>query len=473
VNAAIIRRSRPASQPFSAQGSPAAALQIPEPEETGIVHKVAFYSGLGWLLVVSGMVHELLLHVLHVNTYLLYVFAPVAIVGAIVTGAIPRMFSARASRYWLVFVACMALSIPLSTWPGNSFQRLFEYVRFSLPLLVIPAGLALSWREVKLVCNTIACGGLIVLWSARQFAEVDSGRISLSSSGSIGNSNDLAAHIVWVLPFIFLMAMDKKRLLLIRLLLSASGGYGLFVVLGTASRGAMLAIGACVLFAVTHANARQKMIAGIAVLVLAISAPLLLPQTTKTRLFSLFTNEDAEAAESKSARSELFRKSLIYTVQHPVLGVGLDQFSTYEGLSSVAAGVRGQWHATHCVFTQVSSENGVPALVFFTMGIGAAFLSVRKTWKRARLNGFTDIANTCFCYMMSLIALIVAFTFLANAYRFYLPVVIGLGIAISMVAARRMEASVPPEGSPPQLNPLLHPYFARQNVRGQHSAAGR
>ncbi|MCU1330434.1 MAG: O-antigen polymerase [Bryobacterales bacterium] len=473
MNAAIIRRSRPASQPVSVQASTAADLHISEPEDTGIVHKVAFYSGLGWLLVLSGMIHELLLYVLHVNTYLLYVFAPVALLGAMLTGAIPRIFSASASRYWLVFVACMTLSIPLSTWPGNSFQRLFEYGRYSLPLLVIPAGVALNWREVKVICNTIACGGLIVLLSARQFAEADNGRISLGSSGSIGNSNDLAAHIVWVIPFIFLMAMDKKRLLLIRLLLLASSGYGLMVVLGTASRGAMLAIAACFLFAITHANARQKMVAGIAVLVLVISAPLLLPQTTKTRLISLFTNEDAEAAESRDARSELFRKSLTYTMQHPVLGVGLDQFSTYEGLSSAASGVRGQWHATHCAFTQVSSENGVPALVFFTMGIGAAFLSVRKTWKRARLNGFTDIANTCFCYMMSVIALIVAFTFLANAYRFYLPVVIGLGIAISMTAARRMESSVRPEGSQPHLHPLLHPYFARQNARGQHSAAAR
>jgi len=418
---------------------------VAEIEDPGLIHKIGLYAGLGWLAIMASMVHELLAYLLHINTYLLYLVGPPAILCAILTAAIPRMLSSRAAKYWLFFAGLMAVSVPLSTWAGGSMLRLLDYVRYSLPLLFIPAGFALNWKETRKICSTIAWCGVFILISARLFAEADAGRLSLNSSATIGNSNDLAAHVVWVLPFIICSAMDKKQFFILRLFLFGSVGYGIWIVLGTASRGALIALVATVLFALMYATARQKMIVGAIAAILAISAPLVLPTATLVRLSSLITGQDIEAAQSKESRSYLFRQSVIYTMQHPVFGVGLDQFSNFEGLSSASAGLRGQWHATHCAFTEVSSECGVPAMIFFSLGIGSSLLSVRRTWKQARQNGFAEISNVCFCYMMSFIAFAVAIIFLANAYRFYLPVMVGLGVAISITGSRHMMANTAPK----------------------------
>ena len=106
----------------------------------------------------------------------------------------------------------------------------------------------------------------------------------------------------------------------------------------------------------------------------------------------------------------------------------------------MAEGKIGNWHATHCSWTQVSSECGVPALLLFVLGIGSALLMVHRTWRKARAQGFTDISNACFCYMVAMVGFLVAITFLANAYRFYFPAMVGLAISMSFVANRQMSA---------------------------------
>jgi len=132
------------------------------------------------------------------------------------------------------------------------------------------------------------------------------------------------------------------------------------------------------------------------------------------------------------------KQSLIYTMQHPMFGVGLGQFSNYEGQQSLAAGKVGNWHETHNAFTQVSSECGIPALIFFVLGIGSALLSVNRIYRRARRDGYKEIANASFCYLLSMVGFMVSITFLANAFRFYLPAMIGLAIALSTAAEREM-----------------------------------
>jgi O-antigen ligase len=123
-----------------------------------------------------------------------------------------------------------------------------------------------------------------------------------------------------------------------------------------------------------------------------------------------------------------------------MFGIGMAQFSNFEGRTSVIQGTVGSWHETHNSWTQVSSESGVPALIFYAMGVGGAFLMVNKTYKKARSGGFKDISNVCFCYLASMVGYLVTITFLSNAYRFYVPMMIGLAVAICAAANREMSA---------------------------------
>jgi O-antigen ligase len=167
-----------------------------------------------------------------------------------------------------------------------------------------------------------------------------------------------------------------------------------------------------------------------------------LPQSTSSRLASLFGEENLEADQSADARSHLFRQSLVYTIQHPLFGVGPDQFSNYQSQEHEAK--KALWHPTHCSWTQVSSECGVPGLIFFVLGLGTACWSVARVYRRARELGNSDIANACFCYLLAMVGFLTSITFLSNAYGPTIPLMVGLGVSMSAAAAKRMaEKRVP------------------------------
>jgi O-antigen ligase len=200
----------------------------------------------------------------------------------------------------------------------------------------------------------------------------------------------------------------------------------------------VVALAVSFLFILFKASAKQRLAGLVVAVTLAISAPLFLKGNTAERLGTLFGGQHEEAAESGAARSYLLKLSVIYTFQHPIFGVGLGQFSNYEGAVSQSEGKRGNWHETHNAFTEVSSECGIAAFIFFTLGIGSAMMSVNRTYRRARKEGYPEIANACFCYLLSMVGYMVSIFFLANAFRFYLPLMIGLAIALSAAAEREM-----------------------------------
>ena len=393
------------------------------------------------VFVTFGMMAELLFNILHFNTYTLYAVIPAALLSMAATGGIPRTLRNRAAWLWLLFFACMALAAPFSSWKGGSIQRVIVYAEFSMPLMFVVAGLTVTWDQVRALFYTIGWAAVVNLIHARLFAATDeNGRISLEGSGaSIGNSNDLSSHLVLVLPFLLFIATDARRSVIIRLPLLAGVGYGFWIILGTASRGALVAVFAMFVFIIWRATAWQRVIALIVGLMVAIAVPVLLPTTTLLRLASLFGGEHEEAKESGEARNYLLQQSLLYTLQHPLFGVGPDQFSNYEGMMSQARGEHGEWHATHNAFTEISSECGIPAAVFFIWGIGSALGTVNRTWRRARRRGVPEVSRVCFFYTFAMIGYLVSIFFLANAYRYYLPSMIGLAIAIGAAGTRYLD----------------------------------
>jgi O-antigen ligase len=443
----------PAARIQPARPVPAAPVQ----EQDNSLRKIAFYFGLALLATTLGVFSDLLYYVLHTHTYLLYLFGPPAVLGAFITGAIPRMWRHRAAKYWVAFFVWMVISIPFSTWHGASFGRVLDYFRFIMPLLMITAGMPITWREVQSLFNAICFTAVVGVGSARFFAAEINGRLTLESSSTIGNSNDLSQHLVMLLPFILYLLMNKKHNIVIRYALYAPLlFYGIWVILGTGSRGGLLALVGMFLFMIWRARPMQR----VAILAIGFVAgatfPVLVPGNAQARLKSLVGEaHHEEAEESGEAHAYLFRKSVLYTVQHPIFGVGPDQFSNYEGLESTAQGRHGNWHATHCSWTQISSECGIPALLFCVLGIGSALASVNRVFRRARKEGYTDIENACFCYLISMVGLIIALTFLANAYRVYLTVMVGLAVAIGRYAIQYMDSNPPNKPAPLVVPPVF------------------
>ena len=408
--------------------------------------RLALRAGLGMLFVMMAVLAELVASLLHTNTYLLYFVAPPAILGVVFTGGLGRTLRHRPAQFWLAFFCCMALSVPFSSWRGDSVRALKGYAEFSLPLLFTIAGLTLTFREVRSTFTTIGAGGLVVISAARFAGTQDNGRLDLANAaGTIGNSNDLASHLILVLPFLLFIALDRQRAAVIRFAMIPPAAYALWMIFGTASRGAVVALAVSFLFALFRAQGRQRVALLAVALILAVAIPVMLRGNAAERLGSMFGGKHEEALESREARGYLLKQSLLYTVQHPIFGVGMAQFPNYEGKLSLQAGKVGNWHQTHNSFTEISSECGVPAMIFFVLGIGSALLSVNRTYRKARRGGYTEIANARFCYLLSMVGFLTSITFLSSAYRFYLPAMIGLAIALRTTAEREMSASPLPE----------------------------
>jgi O-antigen ligase len=407
------------------------------------LRKIAFYFGLALLLIELTVLHELASYFLGFNPYLLYVVAPPALLLGLFTGSLQRTFRHRAPWYWLAFYAWMALATPFSQWRGGSFSRVVD-CRINLMLMIVVGGLILTWKDVRAVFYTIAAAAVINLVTARYFMDTSGGRISIGLSGfDIANSNDLAAQLLLVLPFLLFIAMDRRRNIVVRLAPFPLIAYGLWIMLGTASRGALVGLAAALLFLLLCGSMYQRIAAILAAFALAGVVFVVLPGSARTRLGSLFGEQYEEAQESEASRSYLFLKSLQFTAQHPLFGVGPDQFSNYEGGTSIAEGRTGTWHATHCSWTQVSSECGIPALILYVAGLGSVLLLVKRTFSEARRQKNAAVTNACFCYLMGMTGFLVAITFLSNAYRYYVPVMISLGVAMCFAAQRQLDSGAP------------------------------
>jgi O-antigen ligase len=222
-------------------------------------------------------------------------------------------------------------------------------------------------------------------------------------------------------------------------------GIGLYLILGTSSRGALVALGVDVVFWIIVGTARQKaalvVLGPIAAMILVATVPV----QSLRRLAVIWngsanTAEAAEAAESSAARQYTLTTSIRYTFEHPLVGVGPQQFSLYEGGHERTSGTHGYWHEAHNVFTQVSSECGIPGFLLFVGGIVSTMLLLYKTLRQARSRaGCSDIAVAVSCIMLGMAGFTTAITFLNFAYFFYLPAMAGLATGVWAAAQREFE----------------------------------
>ena len=457
------RMPAPATPPGGAFGG----NQIAQPnpawgvEGASLVQSMAFKTGLVLVFIRFSTIHQLLASVLNVNLYLLYLFGVPTLVGLVLAGGIQRTLRGWPAIFWAIFTVWLFVGLPFSSWRGGSAGAFNAYVRTDFPMLFVIAGLTLTWRECRSMMRAIACGAVVIMLASKVFQGQDfSERLNLNA-GTISNSNDYACHLVLVLPFVIWVALVAKSKV-IQLAAWGGVGYGVLLVLKTASRGALLALVAGALYWLVRGTLRQR-IALLAVGPIAAAALIaFVPRNSLVRIVSFSADEanaSQEAIESTQVRRYLLEQSIVYTLQHPLFGVGLAQFSSFEGEHNQVLGTHGYWREAHNTYTQVSSECGLPALALYIAAIVSTFLLVNRVYRRARGRPeCQDIRTATFCIMLALVMYCTAITFVNFAYFFYLPAMSSLAIAVSSAADKELNrpSSVPVE-SPPGFAPRRKP----------------
>ncbi len=248
---------------------------------------IAFYCALALIFLRFSFLHETITSLTGTNTYLLYVFGPPALLGVFASGGLQRVFGERPGKFWLGSLLWMAVAVPFSSWVGGSATHWFFYLKTNFPMLLVAGGLAATWKDCRKIIYAIAAAGGVNVITTRFLMTTTAGdRLAIDSSGLIANSNDLAAHLLLVLPFLLFITLRKGTNFLLRSLSVVGLLAGLYQILHTGSRGALLALFCTVAFVLFRGSRRQRMAVGVLAPVILVALIALLPGSTWNRLTS-------------------------------------------------------------------------------------------------------------------------------------------------------------------------------------------
>ncbi len=394
----------------------------------------AFSLVLCLLFVKLSYAHEFVSSVLGVNAYLLYVFGVPACIAAFSAGRFSLTFSEPLFRYWWMFAAWMAVTIPFSYWRGGSFEVFDHFLKASFVLLLVLPAFSRRPGALESALKTLFFAGVASVVVAYYFDRSVAGRFGLDF-GIMANPNDFAAHLVFMLPIFFIPVVLKMSYLTRLIGIGAALG-ALQVIIATGSRGALVAVIAQLGLVTWRGKWSTKVSLGVGACVMAAILTASAPEASLNRLATLFgaSNESSgEASASADSRKYFLEQSIRFTFTHPLAGVGPGQFTTALGLEE------GAWKAAHNSYTQVSSEVGLPGFLFFALTVwGSLRIFFRYGRRGAALGKFGGLAS---CLAATALGFGVAAFFLSLGYMQYFPLLTCLAVYLRE-ACRREEQAV-------------------------------
>lgn len=323
----------------------------------------------------------------------------------------------------VALLAQMAIASVLSpVWKGGAISQTVQFGKLVLIVVIITLVVTSLGRARKLMFVQTGCAIMVAVASLR-YGAVVSGRLNGAVAGMYGSCNDLAMASVMSIP-LCLVFLYQARAWWRRALWTASLAIMLYATLRTGSRSGFVAlvVAATVLlwnFAV-RGRRPQLILAGL----LCGLALLFAGGRQVIRRFSetFSSSGDYEyAAASATARQELLVRSLEVTADHPLFGVGPGNFQVVSGL----------WQPSHNVYTALSSEAGIPALLLFIAIYWGAFANLRRIRKGTRKN--SEIWMFACALQASLWAFAFGGMFFPDAYQYFVYFTFALTTCLSRV----------------------------------------
>jgi O-antigen ligase len=283
----------------------------------------------------------------------------------------------------------------------------------------------------------------------------------LSSSGTY-DPNDVALVAACCFPFSTMLLSDRSRAW--RWIGLAGVVMSLMIVVLSASRGGVLALGAVLVFAIfgTRRNLPRRwktMIIPVTVVAIYFAPPVFIERIATFGDIQTDYNFD-----SPSGRIEIWKRGYKNFLQHPITGVGTQQFNTADGLSPERIGSPDQrWATAHNMVVQIAVELGAIGIIAYLAMYGTTYLAARRVRKLARKgHASEELADIAEALQLSLVGFFVAGTFLSAGYS---PVTMTLA-AFGMIFCRlATEARAgPPIALVPELRPRARGALARRHA---------
>jgi len=335
----------------------------------------------------------------------------------------------------LALILWSMITIPMSYWPGGSIRLLTDQYLKAIAffwllatIITTPGRLrGIAWTLV-LCAIPLAGTGIWHYLSGHVMQTGQDGLVRIvgymGSSGLTGNPNDLALMLNLIIPLAGALALSSRGPA--RLLATAVALLGVGGVIVTFSRAGFLALTATLFMFLVVLVRRKSGGAAIALFLIVLSVPALLPKSYVDRL-STITNMQQDKTGSAQGRYRDLGIALEVVSHNPIIGVGLGQ----DMIALNQARGRSTWRSVHNVYLQYAVDLGVPGFLLFAWLHLLCFRSAWAVERRARKDpAVAELAPLAAGVQVSLVAFLVAAMFHPIAYQFYFFSIAGLAVAL-------------------------------------------
>lgn len=281
----------------------------------------------------------------------------------------------------LGLLAWTAASVPGALHQGMAFRLLVDHQAKSVILALLIVGTVRGFRDLERLC-------LVYLGGAVVYASVVLTRFDLGGEhwrlGGLYyyDANDFATFAVTAVPLgIYFLTTRHSGLWRILAVAGVSAIVAAFVWSG--SRGGFLALAAALVFLALRYRvvpARWRIVAVVVVTAAVIASA---SERYWEQIATLANPAGDYNVSGEQGRLAIWQRGLDYMLDHPLFGVGADNFAVAEGTISPLArrqdyGIGVRWAAAHNSLVQVGAELGVPGLLLFLVVMGTALQALSR-----------------------------------------------------------------------------------------------
>jgi probable O-glycosylation ligase (exosortase A-associated) len=310
---------------------------------------------------------------------------------------------------WIIFIFFMGLTTIFAYYPGSASDYYLRIIKIQLvvfltmmliadiekiKILIWVVVLSIGYFSVKGGFFTIITGGSHKVWGP--------------ASSFIEDNNSLAVAILMVMPLMLFLYQTAQKSLVKKGLVAAVI-LSLFTVLGSQSRGALLAIVTVGIFYWFKTD--NKIISGIVILIMVLVLFNFMPESWYKRMDTIKTyEEDASAMGRLNAWEYAFNSA-----NHNVFGMGLNSWS-YETFLLYAPNPL-DVHAAHSIYFSVLADHGWIGLFLFLLIFLMTWKKLSKIIKKTNEdNDLKEINKLARMIQVSLLAYLSGGAFLSLSY---------------------------------------------------------
>ena len=342
--------------------------------------------------------------------------------------------TARPREINLILLLCLAafLSMPLATSPGEAYTTFTDVLLKAIVIFIVIVNVVRTENRLRLLIWLAFAVSLYLSVNAvhdymtgsfREGTAIENNqRIGGAIGALFGNPNDLALHLVTMVPLAIGFAFATRKTLGRLLYIGFAAVFAAAIVV-TFSRGGFLGLFVAVLVLMRKIGRKNKFLSTGVLVVALFAVVLLAPGGYSDRLSTIFSSS-SDTTGSSSQRTEILKRSIWVTLRYPLTGVGVGNFH-YKSVHELV---------THNAYTQVSSEMGIPALVIYIMLMVYPLRRLRQIERET-----ADIAEKRKLHywsigiQASIVAYMVSSFFGAVAYQWYIYYLVGYAVAVRRI----------------------------------------